>query len=145
MLARTGLTALYFPLVFKIEEINSPCWEITTMVCKKIYNEFVKYKTPVFFVLLPPVYQVYEDEFSRYVNMLNIDPASVNLLQPNEILKKKITDYQMHLIDPLLYMRKKAKEGVKMYGKIDKHFNEIGHRILSDYILPDIMKLLIKK
>jgi lysophospholipase L1-like esterase len=137
-LARLGLTAAYFPPVFKKELRESQRWDTTAEVCKTIDEEFKKHNTPVFFVLIPTNYQVHDDIFYKYIKSFNIDRESVDLSQPNTLLKEKFELLSLELVDPLEYMRKKAKEKEKMYGLVDKHFNAKGHHVLARYLIPYI-------
>ncbi len=135
-LAKIGLTAYHFPSIFEVEEASSSRWETTAAVCEEIQSEFSTYNTPVFFVLLPAAYQVHDDVFKEYIESFDIDPESVNLVQPNELLKDEFEARGLQLVDPLEYMKQKAENGLKMYGSVNQHFDEDGHQVVSEYILP---------
>jgi hypothetical protein len=144
-LAHMGLTAAYFPPVFKKEQKDLPKWDITAEVCKEIAKEFEKHGIPVFFVLIPTNYQVHEDIFYSYVKGFNIDKESVDIEQPNAIVKEKFESLSLHLVDPMEHMRQKAHEKEKMYGLIDKHFNARGHSVVAHYLISYIEPYINRK
>lgn len=141
-LAKLGLTKLYFPPVFDVQEQESSRWKITAEICEDIQNEFHKYGIPVFFVLLPSSYQVHEDIFREYAEGFDVDPATVDLRQPGRLLKEVFLQKGVLLVDVLEHMRGKVKLGEQMYGTIDRHFNENGHRVVAEYILPTVESFL---
>lgn len=137
-LAKIGLTALYFPSIFNVQEKESSQWSMTALICNDIKQEFEKYHTPVFFVLLPPIYQVYDSVYKEYQESFSIDPDTIDLLQPNKLLKAEFNKKGLTLLDPLAHMKEKANNNVQMYGLVDRHFNEKGHQIVAEYILPTV-------
>lgn len=141
-LAKLGLTALYFPPIFDVQEQESSRWKITAEICEDIQNEFHKYGTPVFFVLIPTSYQVHEDDFREYAKAFDVDPDTIDLSQPGRLLKEPFLQKGLLLVDVLEHMRGKAKRDEQMYGSVDRHFNENGHRAVSEYILPTVESFL---
>ncbi len=136
LLSKVGLTAAHFPQIFSIKEKDSTRWEVTAEISRKIYDEFQRYHTPVFFVLLPTPYQVHEEIFDDYVRGFSIPLDTVDLEQPNKLLARSFRERSLRLVDPLEFMRQKAKEGVQLFGSVDPHLNAQGHRIVSQYIAP---------
>ena len=145
LLSTIGLTASRFPKIFLLNEQFSSRWEITTGICKQIYNEFKNYEIPVIFVLLPSVYQCDENIFYKDIGNYGISLDSVDLKQPNRLLAHHFTVESLQLYDPLLYMQNQLNNGYIMYGKIDGHFNEEGHRIVADYVFPIVIEKLKKR
>lgn len=144
-LMKVGLTAYYFPRIFYLSEKESGRWDVTADICKKIKDELSKYDIPGFFVLLPAAYQIDEERFSQYVSGFNIPRKSVDLMQPNILLKTSFEQRGLALIDVLEFMRQKQKEGFKMYSRIDGHLNKEGHKAVADYLTPIIELYLSKK
>jgi hypothetical protein len=142
-LARLGLTADTFPKIFDKNEENAPMWGITSRICEKMKNEFGAYNTPVFFVFLPPVYQVQKDIYEEYVRSFNIPAGSVDLELPNRALKREFEKRGLAFSDPLGFMREKALEGTKMYGLIDRHFSKEGHEAVAEWIEPVVESYLL--
>jgi hypothetical protein len=142
-LAKIGLTARYFPTIFMKDQQDLFRWSNTARLCKKIKDEFDKYDTPVFFVLLPAVYQVNDEIFYEYIESFGIDTESVNLLRPNGLLRKEFEMEGLTLVDPLAFMKNRAKNKLKMYNSVDGHFNEQGHQVVSEYIFPVVESYLM--
>jgi hypothetical protein len=135
-LARLRLTSgRGFP-IFEVNKANSSRWRITAEVCEETQNEFSRYNTPVFFVLLPSIIQLYDDILKQYIWGLGLNRHSIDPYQPNRLLKGEFEARKLLLVDPLEYMSSKAKEGHEMYGTVDRHFNENGHKSVSEYIAP---------
>lgn len=135
-LATLGLTAYAFPNIFDKNKANSPMWGVTSHICEKIQRVFAAYNTPMFFVFLPPVYQVQKDIYEEYVRSFNIAADSVDLDLPNEVLKREFEKRGLVFSDPLESMREKARKGIKMYGLIDRHFSQAGHQAVAEFIQP---------
>jgi hypothetical protein len=142
-LAKIGLTARYFPTIFMKDQQDLFRWSNTARLCKKIKDEFDKYDTPVFFVLLPAVYQVNDEIFYEYIESFGIDTESVDLLRPNGLLRKEFEMEGLTLVDPLAFMKNRAKNKLKMYNSVDGHFNEQGHQVVSEYIFPVVESYLM--
>lgn len=142
LLARIGLAAAYFPGVFRKGAIDSPAWATTASICRDISVEFKKTNTPVFFVLLPTPYQIDTDQFLGYLSQFDMDPDSVDIDQPNRLITKAFHADSLIVLDPLEHFRGLARDGLDMYGKVDRHFNENGHQVVAYYILPEVERLL---
>lgn len=139
---KMGLSAYYFPRNFALEMRESPCWDVTADICKSISDEFNGRGIPCLFVLLPTDYQVNREIFDRYARSFDIDTASVDLYQPNRLLKHSFASRSLTLIDPIEHLRRKAEAGTTLYGFIDSHFNEHGHEAVAAYITPLIESYL---
>lgn len=141
-LSKIGLTAESFPKIFYLKEKNSGRWETTAEICRNIYDEFAIKDTPVIFILLPAPYQVHEEVFVSHVKGFDIPSDSVDLEQPNKLLSKHLNDQSISLLDPLKFMRERANSGLELYGKIDNHFNENGHQVVAEFLLPVVDKYI---
>lgn len=141
-LAKIGLTPLRFPPIYERSEAASARWTTTANICGKIRDAFEVESTPVLFVLLPTNYQVHEEVFDDYVESFGIDPESVDLRQPNSLLASAFDARGLHLIDPLDEMVRKGASGLRMYGSVDNHFNDFGHRSVAEVILPHVVGLV---
>ncbi len=133
-LARFGLTSAYFPEVFRKLFATSPNWDSTVEICRGIRDEFIRHNTPVTFVLLPASYQVHKEMFESYINAFAIERGSVDLEQPNRILAGAFAKNSMTLLDPLELMRAGASRGVLLFGRIDRHLNAEGIRVVSRFV-----------
>jgi hypothetical protein len=142
VLARTGLTAYYFPEVFERAESNLAMWDVTTSIFEEIQAVFARHGTPVFFVLLPTVYQVDEERFKTYIDWFDIDPLTVDLNQPNRELGARFAAAGLPLLDPLNALKERRVEDGELYGTVDTHFVEAGHRAVAEFVLPVIESYL---
>lgn len=142
-LAKLGLTARQrIPDLFVKSHASSPCWQVTADICKDIEQEFARHGTPVLFVLLPADYQVHERTFQEYVESFGTDPQSVDLTQPNVRLRQEFAARGLRLLDPLPDLRQQAERGGRIYPKFDMHFNENGHRVVSEFLAPYLVSAL---
>jgi hypothetical protein len=142
-LAQFGLTASYFPNIFQRSNEPADWWAITAETAKAIGNVFSDHGVPVTFVLIPSKYQVYEDVFYRYVQGFGIDVETVDLEQPNRLLKQEFRARDLVLMDLLEALRQHS--GGRLYGSIDSHLNADGHRFIASYLRPHVESLLAKK
>ena len=139
---KLGLSTYYFPDVFKLSKQQSDCWDITADVCKAIHDTFADQHVPCIFVLLPAPYQVDEDVLTNYARAFDIDLDSVDIHQPNNILKTSFESRSLVLVDPLEYMREKAEDGHILYGHIDSHLNREGHKAVAEFMTPMVESYL---
>lgn len=142
LLAKLGLTPYRFPNIFQLNEKESESWNITTKVCTNISQVFESKKIPVIFVLIPTAYQVNQHTFQEYKNYFNINVDSIDLKQPNTLLKEKLRANSLKVYDPLVHLQNKSKALGPLYNETDGHFTPEGHRVLSSYLLPILQDLL---
>jgi lysophospholipase L1-like esterase len=135
----------YLPHSFLVKEKNSTRWQVAATLCQMTKEVFDRYDTPVFFVLLPPLYQVQEAKFYEYLDFMKIPYDSVDLWQPNKIISDLFSRYNLRLVDVCPYMTEKAKHGIKMYGTRDRHFNEEGNRAVAEAVFPVVEEYLAAK
>jgi hypothetical protein len=140
--ARVGLTPFYFPAVFKKSKAGAPMWDVTTSVFGEIEKEFSARSIPVFFVLLPSIYQVDEASLESYLKWFDVDRSAIDLEQPNRELAARFAAAGLELIDPAARVREIERGGAKLYGTADTHFNEKGHRAVAELLVPKIEKQL---
>ncbi len=131
-----GITTRIKPREFLCSERNSPRWEITAEICSKVQQVFEQHHIPVCFVLLPPIYQVNQDLFTRYAKFYGIQPHEADLEQPNRLLAATFANHSLRLIDPLHCLRGRAEQGIKIHGEIDRHLSAAGHEAVADYLFP---------
>lgn len=142
LLAKMGFTAYYFPDVLLISEEGKERWKITADICQQIQEEFEKFSTPVFFVLLPSHIQVHSEALKRYVEYFDIDRDRVDLQQPSRLLSAQLMKANLKYVDVLPFLLQKAQSGEKLYGTTDTHMNRLGHRALTEAIAPIVLKYL---
>lgn len=141
-LIKMGLSSNYFPFVFRKRFEHHSSWATTTRICKKIEQAFAKNDAPVSFVLIPTTYQVKPEVQRDYLNAFDINADSVDMEQPNRILAQLFEKDSLSLFDPLPFFRKKTRNGAVLYGSIDAHFNEEGHKAMAEYLMPMLSQAL---
>ncbi len=134
-LARLGLTPLTFPSEFTVAGASGLDWETTAKVCEKIQGAFQDRETPVLFVLLPTPFQVHDDMLADYLSSFGIEPTSVDLELPNRMLASEFQKRRLKFVDVLPAMQAQSGQ-MRMYGSVDQHFNENGHRVVAETIEP---------
>lgn len=142
LLAKIGLTAKTYPDVFYLGEANSSRWEDTAETCRFIYEEFARCGTPVFFVLLPTEFQVYQEIFYDYIEWFDIPLDSVDLEMPSRLLSAAFEKKGLKLVNSLPLLRQSAAGGAKLFCEIDIHLNRAGLYAVSELILPVVEEYL---
>jgi lysophospholipase L1-like esterase len=142
-LPKFGKTLTYLPRYFFTAEEDSTVWEVTTNLAEIIQAEFERNDTPMFFVLIPTIYQTNEELFYDYMEYLNKPPDSYDLERPNKLLAVSFAKRGLRIVDPLTTMRQQADQGIELNGMIDRHFNRNGHRALAEYIFPTIEEYIV--
>lgn len=132
LLARLGLTAYYFPSILKTSMAESPDWETSANVLKDI--AYKAQPIPTYFVLIPTVLQVDDSQLSWYLTAFNVDPQTIDLAQPQTILRELLDPLPTYDTTPIL--QDAQQQGVSdLYGSISSHLGINGHRIIADFLL----------
>ena len=131
--AKSGLTAQFFPEVFKRANEDSPVWEDTALTCRFIMDEFERYHTPALFVLLPTEFQLHPDSLEDYLEWFDIPPDSVDLDLPSKLLNRYFVWEGLPFYDTLPSLKQKARQE-PLYGNSGLHFNRAGHLAVSEII-----------
>jgi lysophospholipase L1-like esterase len=139
VLAMLGLTGYRISPLFQKDEAGSSGWAVTASICRKIRDEFELYGASALFVFIPADYQV--DELT-YATFLGIREESVDIRQPNRLLGERMQASGLDLIDPLEKMIEVTAKGKLLYGRVDRHFNALGHEVLSKNLLPAVEEKL---
>jgi hypothetical protein len=142
LLAKVGLTSYYFPEVFQLSQQQSIRWDNVATLSSMIQAEFHRHDTPVLFILLPALYQIYPQEFETYLTTFDIPRESVDLELPNRCLSDAFLARSLDLVDVLEPLRTQAAGGLSLYGRVDRHLNEEGHRVVADVIYPKVKTVL---
>jgi len=133
---KLGLSASYFPSQFTIAEADSPQWVATAEICRDIAALAADKGTPTVFVLIPTVYQVDDKVFREYSKGFDIDPAQVDLEQPNRLLGQAMMALDLATLDALVPLKQSLDGSEPLYGRVDTHFSARGHRVVAEYIIP---------
>ena len=142
LLMRLGLTYLYVPEEILRVNADKPRWQITADVCRDIAAAAKARNVPVLFVLVPGNYQVEPAVFQQYLTGFGIDPATVDLEQPNRLLAATLAPYRLHTIDLLDSLRVEQRKGKRLYGRVDVHFSPDGNDAVERMLEPAIVEML---
>jgi hypothetical protein len=136
VLARLGLTAEHFPVALLRREATSPRWTVTAQILSDIRGVARAHGVPTLFVLIPAPYQVDTAEFQRSLSAFRIDPAAVDLDQPNHLLTAAMLRHGLALFDVTPDFRHLQQAGERLYGKVDNHLSRAGHALLERLVEP---------
>ncbi|MCX6352240.1 MAG: hypothetical protein NTX03_10305 [Bacteroidetes bacterium] len=130
LLAKCGLTPYYFPKALLKSSENSPMWENTFKIVMKTDSLFRTYNTPYSLILIPHILQVHDDELEKYTKIFSIQKKDYDIYLPSKKFVTKCRENNIFITDPLDKMRKVAKTK-RLYGRIDQHLNNSGHKELA--------------
>ena len=139
---RMGLSSVYFPQEYLAAEANSPRWDITAAILQEIQAEADPHGVPVLFVLIPAHFQVLEDELASHVSAFSLDTLEIRIDQPNDLLGDRLRSRGLEVLDPLPALRAAVDRGEIPYGRVDSHFNEVGHQVTWEHIRDRVLQLL---
>lgn len=144
-LMRLGLTAEYFPAELLRAEATSPRWQITADICRDIAEVARERGTPTLFLLLPTPFQVDSTAFWTFVRGFGIDPHAVDLDQPNQLLARELAARGLRAVDVLSTFRDAQRQGLRVYGRVDRHFTPEGHQLLERELEPIVAAYLERR
>jgi len=140
---RLGMTADYLPLEYRHTEAESARWKNTAAIAKDLAKAARATNTPVLFVLIPERFQVYPDDFSRYIRGFGIDSTLVDVEQPTRLLYDAFRAESLLVVDALPSMRSTATSASeRLYGRVDQHLSPAGHEALARVVIPASVRLL---
>ena len=142
VLMRTGLTAAYFPLTFRTDHADYDWWNVTAEICRGIADLAAARGIPTLFALVPAPQQVDAQAFEEYLRAFGLDPNTVDLEQPNQMLGRALTTRGLEVIDPLEIFRNTSDNETRLYGAVDNHFSSDGHDLFAGAIAPAIVRHL---
>ncbi len=142
LLMRVGLTARYFPPHFLKKRAGAKEWQVTAEICHELADVAAAHNTPIVFVLVPASYQVDREAFDHYVRGFDIDPAAVDIAQPNRIVSELLAARNLEVIDVSPAMERANAKGVKLYGDVDPHLSPEGHVVVQQTVEPHILRAL---
>lgn len=131
---RMGLTADYLPLAYQRAEAASPRWSVTAALSHDLAAAAKAHGAPTLFVLIPERFQVYEDEFARYITGFSVDPATLDLDQPSRLLAESLRAEGLLVVDALEEFRAVRGDGPRLFGTVDQHLSPRGHEVLAHII-----------
>jgi hypothetical protein len=118
-----GLAPLEFPPEFLKSEADAPGWDVTADLLAEIHDLAAKRGAPALFVLIPAPVQVDSASLMQYVRGFHLDPALVDIDQPNRELGARLEARGLMFSDLLAEFRAAHDTGTQLYGRVDTHFS----------------------
>lgn len=143
MRMRLGLTADYLPHVYRKDEADAGRWRVTAELARDLAATASTRGVPTLFVLIPERFQVYDDEFRRYLAGFGVDSSLVDVDQPSRLLAAGLRSEGLRVIDALSAFRA-APAGDRLYGTVDQHLSPRGHQLLADLLAPEALSMVRK-
>ena len=141
ILARVGLTAYYFPDVFRTDVEHGDRWTFTARQCELTKTAFTSRGADVLFVLIPAPYQVDRHLLEEYVAAFSIPRDSVDIQLPNRMAESYIDG----VIDLLPCLLRTARVGNRLFGRVDRHFSPEGHEAVASCLEPHVRTVIERR
>jgi len=139
---RLGLTAEYFPIVFRKSEATSLRWSVTADICRDIAALAAQRGIPTLFVLIPTPFQADPAVFQDFLRGFQIDSTEVDLDQPTRFMDTQLRQRRLSVVDVLPGFRIARDRGARLYGNVDHHLSPDGHRVLDELLEPVAERML---
>lgn len=141
-LIRVGLSAVYFPGTLLRSKADAPMWANTVSICADMAALARAHRMPIMFLLLPDVVQVQRSTLVDEAASFGIDPANVDVDQPNRRLGALMAEQGLTVLDATDTLRAVERAGERLYGKVDSHFSPAGHVVAGAYLEPTVLAAL---
>ena len=89
-------------------------------------------------MLIPAAFQVDTAAFYPALKGFKIDPAAVDLDQPDRLLTSAMRAHALDVVDVLSDFRQAVRSGTRLYGSVDPHLSPEGHELLERLIEPTV-------
>jgi len=137
-----GLSGHNLPELYYKNNQYDERFVITGNICEEIDNAFKEKGIETSFILIPHEIQLNKELLEKYIKMWEINRNEIDVNYPTTRINNELIGRKLNVIDPTKIMVQKINSGIKLYGEIDEHFNEKGHELISNIILPIISKHL---
>lgn len=139
-LTRVGLRHAPPPPEFCAKEFGPTMrqgWDLTQRLLLELAAFTRQHDLRLIVVVLPAIYQVHDQAWTRYLSTFNLDPARYDLDRPQKLLADFCVPHQIECVDVLPAMRKAGQNSLLFY-QVDGHMNRAGHdvvaQVLCDYL-----------
>jgi len=136
---RAGLTTEYFPEDLLRSKAKAPDWSVTAQILRDIRDLGAARNVPTLFFLIPAPYQTDTAAFRRALRGFRVDPAAVDLDQPNRLLAEAMHAHGLDVLDVLADFRRAEASGSRLYGSVDLHLSPEGHDLLERLVDPGVV------
>jgi hypothetical protein len=142
LLMKAGLTPIVVPPVLRKSEAQSPRWALTADILADIDSLARAHHTPAIYLLIPAIEQVEPSVLQDRAKSFGIDPATLDLDQPERIMSRELERRNLPFVSVLPALRAAQRRGVTLYGRVDMHPSADGHRVMWDGIAPLLAQTL---
>lgn len=142
LLSKLGFSRYYVPPMFRIDAEEESCWNVVGHLSELANGTFERHETDVVFVLIPAIYQVYEEAFDTYMASMGIPADSVDVDQPQTKLYTALQERGLEVYDALPAFRAEAEQGVQLFGSYDHHFSAEGNRVTAEVTTAAVLQRL---
>lgn len=130
VLMRAGLTPVEVPPNLKRSEANSGRWAVTADILAGIDSAAKARGIPTMYMLIPAIEQVVPTVLAERAKSFKIDPASLDLDQPDRLMAEQLGQRHLPLVSLLPLLRDAQQRKVDLYGRVDMHPSADGHRVM---------------
>lgn len=133
LLWRVGLRPYYFPEVFRrnYSPAMTESWVLTERGLRELANLAEEHHARVAIIAIPTNFQVYEEIWNQFIEVYDIDEASVDLSKPQALLTDIGVRHRIPVLDLVLKFREVGQTS-QLYFPIDGHWNREGHRLAGE-------------
>lgn len=142
LLAKLGLGGPEFPFEIRRQEAASPRWGITADIAADLGAEARRHGVSTTFVLIPSAYQVDTVVFRSFARTFDLDPAHVDLDQPNRLLVREFRSRNLRVVDALEALRIANETGRQLFGSVDEHLSAEGHAVMATLTVPPVLEAM---
>jgi hypothetical protein len=142
VLMRAGLTPVEVPPNLRKSEATSTRWAVTADILAGIDSAAKVRGIPTMYMLIPAIEQVMPDVLAERAKSFKIDPASLDLDQPDRLMAAELEKRKLTLVDLLPLLREAQQRKVDLYGRADMHPSPAGHRIMWNGAAPLLAQTL---
>lgn len=136
LLMRAGLTALEIPTELRRDQAAAPRWALTGAILADIDSLAAARGIPVVYALIPSIEQVDAAALTLRLEAFGVDPASLDLDQPDRLLTSELGRRGVTAVSLLGPFREAHSRGVRLYGRADPHLSAAGHRVIWNQLAP---------
>ena len=142
VLMRFGLTGFEVPEEIRRDQASAPRWGVTADILAGIDSMATSHKVPTIFALIPAIEQVVPDVFEFRTKSFGIDPATLDLDQPERLMISELQRRHLQFVSFLKPLRQAQRHGVDLYGRADMHPSVEGHRVMWNALAPVLAQRL---
>jgi len=139
---RFGLAEWDFPEDIRRSRAESSRWDVSAHICERIAAMADSNGVHAEFVLIPQYAQMQPDAIDAYARSFGVDPADVDVDQPNRLLLAAMRARGLDVIDALEPLRAAFRGGTSVFGHVDHHLSADGHRVVAGLVAPALRRTL---